>query len=82
MEVAKRLKRDSKTKANNHQRLSQKSGWVMADNSLDKTNINNLNQNAADRSSWLLFIEAKGMACTCINWLRFVKIQNSSPLAT
>jgi hypothetical protein len=39
MEAAKRLKRGSKTKANSHQRLSQKSGCVMADNNLDKTNI-------------------------------------------
>jgi hypothetical protein len=38
MEEAKRLKRGNKTKANTHQRLSQKSGWVMADNNLDKIN--------------------------------------------
>jgi hypothetical protein len=34
-----RLNRINKTKANNHQRLSQKTGWVTADNNLDKTNI-------------------------------------------
>jgi hypothetical protein len=51
MDDAKRLKRGNKTKANNHQRLSQKSGWVMADNSLDKTNINNLHQNYPQMAS-------------------------------
>jgi hypothetical protein len=49
MEAAKRLKRGNNIKASNHQRLSQKSGCVMADESLDKTNIKNLNQN-----DWLL----------------------------
>jgi hypothetical protein len=39
MEAAKRLKRGNNSKASNHQRLSQKSGCVMADESLDKTNI-------------------------------------------
>jgi guanylate kinase len=59
IEVAKRLNRGSKTKAKSHQRLSQKSGWVMADKSLDKTNINNLNQNVTHRTQWLLFIDIK-----------------------
>ncbi len=45
MEDAKRLKRGNKSKADSHQRLSQKSGCVMADNSFDKTNINSLHQN-------------------------------------
>jgi hypothetical protein len=58
MDDAKRLKRGNKTKANNHQRLSQKSGWVMADNSLDKTNINNLHQNYPLWASWLLLMAA------------------------
>jgi hypothetical protein len=39
MEVAKRLNRDNKTKANNHQRLNQNNGCVKADINLDKTNI-------------------------------------------
>jgi hypothetical protein len=66
MDDAKRLKRGNKTKANNHQRLSQKSGWVMADNSLDKTNINNLHQNDPQMASWLLLIAALD---SCSSWL-------------
>jgi hypothetical protein len=31
----------------------------MADKSLDKTNINNLNQNVTHRTQWLLFIDIK-----------------------
>jgi hypothetical protein len=86
MEVAKRLNRGNKTKANNHQMLTQNNGWVMADNNLDKTNINNLNQNFPQRALWLLLIAVlrkyKSIACQWRNWLRFVKIQYFSPLAT
>jgi hypothetical protein len=39
MEVAMRLNRDNKTKANNHQALNQNNGWVTADINLEKTNI-------------------------------------------
>jgi hypothetical protein len=66
IEEAKRLKRGSKINANNHQRLSQKTGWVMADSSLDKTNINNLNQIEPDMTSWLHFITAPN---GCSLWL-------------
>jgi hypothetical protein len=45
IDVANRLKRGNKTRAKNHQEPNQNNGWVMADSSLDKTNINNLNQN-------------------------------------
>jgi hypothetical protein len=41
IQEAKRLKRGNKTKANNHQRLNQKTGWVMADNNFENTNIQN-----------------------------------------
>jgi hypothetical protein len=44
MEDAVRLNRGSKSKAKSHQRPTQNSGCVMADESLDKTNINSLNQ--------------------------------------
>jgi len=40
MEVAKRLNRGNKTKANNHQRLNQNNGCVIADKSLESMNMN------------------------------------------
>jgi hypothetical protein len=40
MEAAKRLNRGNKTKANNHQRLNQNNGCVIADNNLENMNIN------------------------------------------
>jgi len=41
MEAAKRLNRGNKSKDNSHQRLNQNSGWVMADNNFEITNIQN-----------------------------------------
>jgi len=41
MEAAKRLNRGNKSNANNHQMLNQNTGWVMADNNFEKTNIQN-----------------------------------------
>jgi hypothetical protein len=58
MRVAMRLKldTDSKTSAKHHQTPNQNNGWVMAESSLDKTNINNLNQNEKHMTSGLYFL--------------------------